>query len=395
MMLSSADQSLFTFAIPAISKEFRIGIEVIGQMLSLSFLVASFVVVASGVFSDRIGRRGMLLALLAASAVAVGAHGFANTLTELTALRVAGFALGAGIYPIANTLVVEAAPARFRGLLAGWLQIGYPLGFTLASWVAAPLIVSYGWRTIFLPAFAVLLLIPLLMRWLPESERFAAVCAAQQATPAAQTPSVVRALLQPGYRRRVLICFAGSFLISLAIGGTTYFLPTYLIDGRGLAEDQASLIVGGSYLIGVVGYLLVSYLGEFVLTRRNALLLWLSAGIIAFLATLWIADAPTTILIGLGLSILFFYGSEAIRMPLIGELFPTECRVTATAMTGSLAVTLAWLTAPLLITYSVGDLGWAWTFTLFAALPLAMGTMVFALLDNQASGVPIEQTSAA
>ncbi len=38
-------------------------------------------------------------------------------------------------------------------------------------------------------------------------------------------------------------------------------------------------------------------------------------------------------------------------MPMIGELFPTHLRATATGVSGSLAVTTAWLLAPLLISW--------------------------------------------
>ncbi len=394
IMLSSADQSLFSFAIPAITTEFGIGLEPIGQMLSLSFAVASFTVVVAGVTADSLGRKTVLLVLLGLSALLVGAHALVPSLGALTVVRVASFAVGAGVFPIANTIVVESAPQRFRGLMAGWLQIGYPLGFALASLAAAPLIVDYGWRSVFVPALIVVVMLPLLFRWLPETERFASLRGAHDTLPGT-FGSRLRRLAAPPYRRRAAVCFLGSFMISLAIGGTTYFLPTYLVQGMNVPQDQASLIVGGSYLIGAVGYLLVSYLGEFVTTRRNALLIWLGLGTVVFALTIWLARSPLALLGGLGLSILFFYGSEAIRMPLIGELFPTDIRATATALTGSLAVTLAWLIAPILITYNVSSLGWALTFSYFAVIPLAVGTSVFLLLENLSSGLTVEQTSGA
>ncbi len=393
MMLSSADQSLFSYAIPAITAEFNIGLEVIGQMLSLSFAVASVAVVLAGIAADSYGRKSVLLVLLGVSALLVGAHALVQSLGSLTALRVASFAIGAGVYPIANTIVVESAPPRYRGLLAGWLQIGYPLGFAVASLAVAPIIVDYGWRAIFLPALIVLLVLPLFHLLLPETDRYAA---SRKAVAAPESfADRLRKLNVAPFRRRALVCFSGSFMISLAIGGTTYFLPTYLVQGMNVPQDQASLIVGGSYLIGAAGYIIVSYLGEFVTTRRNALLIWLACGTLVFAGTIWLARSPTALLGGLGMSILFFYGSEAIRMPLIGELFPTEVRATATAVTGSLAVTFAWLLAPVLITVSVGTLGWTLTFTYFAVVPLAIGAAVFWLLENLASGLTVEQTSAA
>lgn len=387
--LSTADQSLFSYAIPEITREFGVGLEVIGQILSASFLVASAAVVVVGIVADELGRRRVLIVLLALSALCVGAHALAPSIELLALLRILGFALGAGLYPIANTLVVEASPDRHRGFVSGLLQIGYPLGFAVAALLAVPLMQAAGWRAMFYVAFLIVLLAPLLGRALPESPRFEA----QRSEPGERGVRRLSRLLRPDLRRRALVCFGGSFLVSLAIGGTTYFLPTYLVQAHGVSTVQAGGIAGVSYAIGAIGYVAAAYIGEFVTTRRNTLVIWIFMGAAAFAATLWLAEARWALIAGLGLSILFFYGSEAVRMPLIGELFPTEVRATATAATGSLAVTTAWLVSPLLISYLAPTIGWPATFTVCAIVPLALGGCVFLLLVNLPSGIKIELAS--
>jgi len=382
--LSTADQSLFSFAIPDITAEFGIGLEVIGQLLSLSFLVASVTVVMAGLAADQFGRRRVFVALLAISALCVGAHALAPSLWYLGLFRVLGFAIGAGLYPIANTLVVEAAPGRYRGFISGLLQMGYPLGFAFASLIAAPIMAAYGWRSIFLAGFVVAALAPLLGWLLPESSKFEKEQAAL-VQPIRATDRI-RRLFAPDLKRRSLVCFGGSFLISLAIGGTTYFLPTYLVQAHGFNPADASRIAGFSYAIGAIGYLAASYVGEFVTTRRNTLIIWILAGAIAFAATVWLAHGEAALILGLGISIVFFYGSEAVRMPLIGELFPTAVRATATALTGSLAVTTAWLVSPLLLSYLAPRVGWATAFTWCAVVPLFLGGLAFLALENTPSG---------
>ena len=382
--LSTADQSLFAYAIPDITAEFGIGLEVIGQLLSLSFLAASVTVVMAGLAADHFGRRRVFIALLAISALCVGAHALAPSLWYLGMFRVLGFAVGAGLYPIATTLVVEAAPGRYRGFISGLLQMGYPLGFAFASLIAAPMIVAYGWRSIFFAGFAVAALAPMLGRLLPESPKFEKEKSSLE-IPARATDRI-RRLFAPDLKHRSLVCFVGSFLISLAIGGTTYFLPTYLVQAHGFDPAEASRIAGYSYAIGAIGYLAASYVGEFVTTRRNTLIIWILAGAAAFAATLWFAQGEAALILGLGLSIVFFYGSEAVRMPLIGELFPTAVRATATAVTGSLAVTTAWLISPLLLSYLVPRLGWATAFTWCAVVPLFLGGLAFLALVNTPSG---------
>ena len=382
--LSSADQSLFSYAIPDITREFRVGLEVIGQLLSLSFLVASFAVVACGMAADEWGRRVVFVAIITLSALCVGLHALAPSLWLIGALRIVGFALGAGVYPIANTLVLESAPLRYRGFLAGLLQIGYPLGFAVASLLAAPLFAAYGWRAIFVAAFGVAALAPLLGRLLPADARApAARTAARGSRPALAR---IGRLFYADLRSRSLLCLTGGFLVCFAIGATTYFLPTYLVQSHGLTPARASALVGGSYAIGVVGYLAASYVGEFVTTRRNTLILWIFAGAAVFAATLWGAESESMLLAGLGASVMFFYGTEAVRMPMIGELFPAEVRVTATAVTGSLAVTIAWIVCPLVVSALVPRLGWTLTLSWCVLAPLLLGGCVFLALINQPSG---------
>jgi nitrate/nitrite transporter NarK len=87
---------------------------------------------------------------------------------------------------------------------------------------------------------------------------------------------------------------------------------------------------------------------------------------------------------------MFLYGSEAVRMPLIGELFPTDLRGTATAISGSLAVTSAWLISPLLISNGVDAIGWSLSFTLFCILPLILSSFSFSFLTNRSSNIGID-----
>ncbi|MFT7289198.1 MAG: NNP family nitrate/nitrite transporter-like MFS transporter, partial [Halieaceae bacterium] len=97
MTLSTADQALFSYAIPGILREFDIGLDVVGLLLSTSFAVAAFTVVIAGALTDRLGRVRVFAILLAASAACVGLHVFAANLSLLALFRILGFALAAGM----------------------------------------------------------------------------------------------------------------------------------------------------------------------------------------------------------------------------------------------------------------------------------------------------------
>ncbi len=399
LMLSAMDQALYSYAMPGITREFNVSLDFVGAILSASFLAASVAVIVAGTLTDYIGRRRMFITLTALSALCVGLHSLATSIGWLAVFRILGFALAAGAFPITATIIVEVAPARYRGILSGWLQMSYPLGFALAAVVASQALADYSWRVSFYPAFAVIPIIIWLGSKLQETDRFKAASTGQGGPLAQMAGS--RSLKQhfgelasPRYRGRALTSFLGTFTANLAIGGASFFLPTFLAQARGMSESAAAGLLAYSWLIAAAGYLASSYIGEFVTTRRNTVIgvQWLGALCLA--ATVWLAYSPTALLIGFGISTMFFFSSECVRMPLTSEIFPTRFRTTASAVTGSAAVTLATFIAPLAIPALVPVVGWTWTFTIMGVAPLAAAGCIFLTLENFKSGVEVEQLSA-
>jgi MFS family permease len=381
--ISSADQALFSFAIPGILKEFGIGLDMVGLILSISFGLAAILVVPAGMLADRLGRRWLFGALLALSAFSVGCHALAATLPALAAFRIVGFALSAGLYPIANTLVIEAAPLRLRGLMSGALQIGYPLGFFVASLIAAPLISAVGWRATFYPAFAFVPIAFFIAFALREPVRDLSAGTGQVRAP-------FSLLLRGPLGRTTITCLLGSFFVSLAIGTFSYFLPTFLEQARGVESSWAVRMVGISYAIGVVGYLAAAATGEYVFGRRNTLVLWMLLGALGMGMALWLVELWLPLMLLLGLTVMFLFGTEAVRMPLIGESFPAALRATATSGAGSVGVTLAWLIAPPLVALLVPRLGWTLALTMLVCVPLVLSAAIFATLPLRKPGADVQ-----
>lgn len=398
--LSTMDQALFSYAMPGISAEFDVGLDTISGMLSLSFLVASVAVVVTGVMTDFIGRRRMFVIMMVLSAFFVGCHALADTIGTLTLFRVLGFAFAVGLYPITATIVIEVAPARYRGMMSAWLQMSYPIGFSLGALVASGLLEQYGWRGTFYPAFLVIPLALILGKLLKETDRFQKTSLTAELPDAAdqkQTDRSVGAhlgeLFAPQFRSRTVICFVGTVSANLAIASTTYFLPTFMMEDRGIPESDAAGLLAATWGIAAVGYIIASYVGEFVLTRRNTVILWQFMGAICLMITLWLPLSPILLMIGLGISTMFFFASESMRMPLVGEIFPTRLRATASASVGSLGVTTASLAAPLMISVAVPTMGWTWTFTMLGVAPLVVAGLIFTRLENFPTGVEVEELS--
>jgi MFS family permease len=389
--VSNLDQSLFGYAVPGITTEFGVGLETIGIILSIGFIVAAVIVVFAGLAADSWGRRWTLGVLLAVSALFVGLHGVVQDLTQLTILRALAFGLAAGLAPITVAYVAEAAPAHMRGMLLGVLQCGYPLGWFIAALIAAPLLETSGWRSIFVIAFAVVPLAFLIAWRLPESRRFEAVAAARTSQGAKTfDPGLLRELFSARYRRRSLASIMLFLSFGSAYAGTAFFFPTYFMQVRGYTASEATQLVGLSNGIAIFGYLAAAWVGEYKLTRRNTFAIWCTAGAGALIALMWLPQARWHDLALFALTGAFFYGSNAVVGTLLADLFPTRMRTTSYAVCGSAPLSLGFAIFPSVVPLVVASIGWQWAFTLAIAPLLAVSAIAALVLPNIRSGTEIE-----
>jgi MFS family permease len=388
--LTNLDQSLFGYAIPGIRAEFGVDLNTIGWILSVSFAFSALAAVVIGVLADRYGRKIMFIVSLGASALLVGLQGFATGVLMLGLLRTLSFGMSNGMASLVTTYTSESAPARYRGLITGFLGIGYPLGWFVASLGAAPLMAEYGWRTAFYIAFAVLPLALLLFPYLPESGRFKA---AATTAPTESWTSQLTHLFSGHLRRRTLMCALSFFAFGGAYAGTAFYFPTFYTEVRGYTEADATAIVGMSYFIGLGGYLGSAIAGEFYMTRRDTVITWYWLGALGLLGVVWIPETRAQDILWFGIMATFFYGSQAAVGVLITELFPTRVRATGAALAGTGALYAGFSVFPVIVAAAVDAVGWQWAFSLVAVpLLLIAGASLFGI-ENVKSGIEIEQSS--
>ena len=389
--LTNLDQSLFGYAIPGILAEFKLPLEAAGTILTVSFVLGTVLIVFSGIAADRWGRGPVLTALLVSSAIFVGLQGFAATVVMLTIYRSLGFGLSGGLSPITNALVVENAADRYRGVAMGLLQCGYPLGWLIASLMAAPLLAKYDWRAACYAAFIVVpLAIPiwLYLRKVGDGGRAAA---APAATPAA-TPGSAGAfatLFGPEYRARSIASCLLFFTFGGAYAGSAFFFPTFFNQVRGYSPSEAALLVGLSNGIAVVGYVGAALMGEFVWSRRNVFVIWVGGGALALLGLLWASHGRTPDMLWYAVMATMFYGSNAVVPVLIAEIYPTSIRASGLAICASAPLTLGFAVFPMLVPLAIGRVGWEAGLSL-VVVPLLLASVVAALcLPNRPSGLPV------
>jgi EmrB/QacA subfamily drug resistance transporter len=148
MFMAAVDQTLLATATPAIAAS--LGGLRDTSWIAVAYLLASAVVVPLyGRLGDMRGRRNVLLAALALFTAGSLACGFAQSLPQLVAARVAQGLGGGGLMMLSQALVAELVSPRERVRFQGW----FAMVFTSAS-VGGPvlggLVVSYfSWRWLF------------------------------------------------------------------------------------------------------------------------------------------------------------------------------------------------------------------------------------------------------
>jgi AAHS family 3-hydroxyphenylpropionic acid transporter len=196
----------------------------IGLMVGASF---------GGVIADRIGRRPVLTASVAAFGVFSLVTALASGFAPLLAVRfLTGLGLG-GAMPMLIALASEqASPAR-KATMVALIAGGMPLGGAVAGLVARTPMALGDWRTIFLVGgLAPLVIAPLSYVVLPVGRPDRA---------ARQSGDAARALFGAGRWPATACIWASYALVALTLHLLLNWLPTLLV-ARGLPPASAFLV---------------------------------------------------------------------------------------------------------------------------------------------------------
>ncbi|HEY7333566.1 MAG TPA: MFS transporter [Bryobacteraceae bacterium] len=176
LFMDGFDTQAIAYVGPTLVKEWNIPRAALGSVFS----AAPFgVLIGSLLFSmlaDKIGRRPVLIGVTLYYAVLTLLTARATSVGPLLAIRfVAGIGLG-GIMPNAVALVGEYSPRRARVTVMMVVGNCFSAGAALGGFLAAQLIQTYGWRSVFYFGGLVPLVVALAMLVaLPESLQFLAM----------------------------------------------------------------------------------------------------------------------------------------------------------------------------------------------------------------------------
>jgi AAHS family benzoate transporter-like MFS transporter len=166
------DLAVAGIALPSIMKDMGVTAQSAGFMVSSALFGMMFGAIFLGTIADRIGRRAAIAICLALFSGFTAAAGMAHDPYTFSAMRfLAGLGIG-GVMPNVVAQMTEYSPRKIRATMVTLMFSGYAVGGMLAALLGKGLIEAHGWQSVFLAAGVPLLLIPFVLKSLPESLPF-------------------------------------------------------------------------------------------------------------------------------------------------------------------------------------------------------------------------------
>lgn len=259
---------------------------------------------AGGWLSDRIGRKRVLVASVAAFGVFSFMTSLAPTMGLLTIARfLTGLGLG-GAMPNLIALAADVSASGRRNASIAMAYIGMPLGAATAS-LCAVRVASGDWRMLFqIGGMAPLVITPLMALGLSDIP-------AARATRQREPDGVLVALFADGRQGTTLALWVAFFLIVLTLHLMLNWLPLLLI-GRGLAKSQAALAQAGFNVGGASGALALGALLD-TRWRRPAMV---AGGVLLPVVLTTLALVPASVAGSFALAL--FLGGGILAVQVVG-----------------------------------------------------------------------------
>jgi MFS transporter, SHS family, lactate transporter len=313
--LDAFDFFLVVFSLTAIAQEFHRSDADIALSITLTLMFRPVGAFIFGLMADRYGRRlPLMIDLVFYSAIEV-ATGFAHSFTTFLVLR-ALFGIGmGGEWGVGASLAMEKVPPKLRGLLSGFLQEGYALGYLLAAVCFFFVFPRWGWRPMFfiggLPA-----LLGLFVRFqVKESEVW-------ERTRQSNWSNLGREILS--HWKLFLYLTLLMTMMNFAAHGTQDMFPTFLQRQWGIGPTKRAVITGISMVGAIMGSLAFGLFSD-RFGRRRAMIIALVCAMAV--VPLW-AYAPSLTLLVTGAFLIQFMvqGAWGIIPAHLSELSPDSVR---------------------------------------------------------------------
>lgn len=398
--LDGMDIALMGFIAPTLRAAWGVSNHQLGMVISAALIGLALGAVFAGPLADRYGRRMIILLSVLFFGLWTLATAMAQNIEQMVLFRfLTGLGLGAAM-PNVGTLVAEYSPERRRSFIITVVFCGFTFGAASGGFAASWLLPRYDWHSVMLlGGMLPLVVLPFLLRGLPESVRFLI----SRQTPAARIHAILDRMLpgtvqtnshfhcaEPVAIRRgaMATVVSGRYLFGSLMLWGGYFMGLFLVyligswlpslvHTLGMSVTEAAIITAMYQAGGTLGSLFAGWLMDRVNANLALAVIYFCGGI----AIIALGFSPAQV--GLMSAIAFcsgfcFNGANTGMNALSASYYPTHARATGSSWMHGVgrvgAILSAFIGAELL------SLGWAFSHIfLMLALPAVLTTVMLVL----------------
>lgn len=244
---ASSQTMIIAPILPLVGDALGIREALLGTLVSAYSIMVGLFAVLSGPFSDRLGRRRILLTGTGLMTLALALHGLVAGYASFIAVRLLAGTAGGILSGAAVSYVGDYFPYEKRGWATGWIMsgsaagqiIGIPMGVVMAG--------ALGFRTPFYVFAGVMVLTFLLvLARLPQPD-------VERSPDPVTFDRAVQQYSTMLHRSEIVAAAAAFFLMFLGISLYVVYLPTWLERELGASANQ----IASLFLVGGVANVLV------------------------------------------------------------------------------------------------------------------------------------------
>ncbi|KAH8834686.1 MFS general substrate transporter [Flagelloscypha sp. PMI_526] len=244
--------------------------DTISEAITLTLLFRTVGAAVFGIAGDLYGRKyPMIINLIIIAVLQIGTA-YAQTWHQFLAIR-ALFGIGmGGIWGLSASMALESMPAEARGLFSGVLQQGYALGYLLAAVFNLTVVPNskHSWKALFFIGAGLTGGVAIIRCFFPESKLYLESKKARAGAPKVTLGKKVSAFSKEGwtmlkqYWRRAIYASIMMTLFNFSSHGSQDMYPTYMQQGKGFTDKQASKATIIAKVGCVVGGLVCGWLSQ-------------------------------------------------------------------------------------------------------------------------------------
>jgi SHS family lactate transporter-like MFS transporter len=276
-VLDAFDFFVIVFLFDALTRQYQVPKVWIVSTLTLTLATRPIGALLFGFLADRYGRKRPLIFCVLYFSLFTVLTGVAPNFAVFVICRgLYGIGMG-GYWGISASYAMETCPSRFRGVISGLIQAGYPLGYLLAPLAIQLVVPAFGWRAVFFTGAPIAVLVVSLMAFAPESKAW------EQHRPQSGGNMLRSVLEHKGMFFYLLLMMTALLCLS---HGSQDLYPDFLksikaVEGGTVAGIKAPLVIPITYNIGAIaGALGFGYLSQKT-GRRQAIMMALGLALLA------------------------------------------------------------------------------------------------------------------